>query len=103
MLSRGVTLRFPSQAAIEEKLIDPTVEVMNFNRAGSNSMMVRIEATDRPGILSSITSALSKIGVSIVSADIKTRYGCVYNKLIVDAPEEVKMESIRVAALEAIQ
>lgn len=66
-------------------------------------MMIRIEATDRPGILSSLTSALSKLGVSIVSADISTKYGCVYNKLIVNAPEDLKMEAIRVSALKSIQ
>lgn len=92
----------PQSADETDDIIEPTVNVMKFDRGGSTKVMVRIEATDRPGLLCSVAAHLNKLGISIVSADITTRYGCVYNKLIIKIPEGTAMEMIRLATLQAI-
>ena len=76
---------------------------MKFERCGKEDVVLRIEATDRPGLLGTLTTRLSRLGVHIRTAEVHTKYGCVYNKFILNAPEGVVMESIRVEARKAVE
>ena len=84
-------------------IIEPSVHVMKFERGGREDVVLRVEATDRPGLLGALSSRLSRLGVRIRTAEIQTKYGCVYNKFVLTKPEDVMMESIRVEARKAVE
>lgn len=77
--------------------VDATVEVMSYGepRAGAQATwLVTVESEDSPGLLASMLSAISSLQLSVLSADVRSQDGYVYNKFQVTKRSDLRAQQV---------
>ncbi len=76
--------------------VTATVVETSLTKSGQ-CVVISMEATDRKGLLSAITSALRRLNCEVLSGSVATKDGIANNRFVVAAPSKMKGEQIRLA------